>query len=190
MDWTGRHKRFLAGDSDRRSWQNPEEILSSLALKRGDIFVDIGCGEGFFAIPASRIVGPKGTVYGVDIDQAAIRALEDEAASQGLSNLVLRAGPAEETVFCDSCADLVFFGIDLHDFTDAGRVLQNARKMVASHGRLADLDWRKEKISIGPPFEIRFSEETASRLIATARFRVESVTYPGPYHYLIVASPI
>ncbi len=187
MDWTGAHKRFCAGDTERQRWQNPEKILLGLELKKGDIFVDIGCGEGYFALPAARIVGRHGKVFGVDIDPTAITALKNEATREGLNNMFFITGSAEEVIVCEGCADLIFFGIDLHDFRDPEKVLRNARKMVKPFGRLADLDWRKQETPFGPPLPIRFSEETSSAMIISAGFFVESVTYPGPYHYLITA---
>jgi hypothetical protein len=31
-------------------------------------------------------------------------------------------------VLCDACADIVFFGIDLHDFKNPSKVFSNARE--------------------------------------------------------------
>jgi ubiquinone/menaquinone biosynthesis C-methylase UbiE len=35
-------------------------------VKPGMTFVDLGCGNGFFALPSARLVGPEGKVYGLD----------------------------------------------------------------------------------------------------------------------------
>ena len=180
-------RRFRHDDTERRRWQNPEAILDRIGLGPGDTFIDVGCGEGFFALPAARIVGSSGKVYGADIDAGSIERLAGEARREGLTNLVLRAAPAEETVFCDSCADYVFFGIDLHDFSDPGRVILNAKKMLGPEGKLIDLDWKKEKTPMGPPLEIRFSEKEAQALIEVSGLRVAEILNEGPYHYLITA---
>lgn len=175
-------------DSERRKWQDPEATLREIGLKPGDNFMDIGCGRGFFALPAARLVGNRGIVYGVDVSTDSIQELKEKAKNEKLSNMVLIAGEAESTIFCESCADIVFFGIDLHDFRDPEQVLQNTRKMLKPHGRLVDLDWKKEPSPFGPPVEIRFGEDKAKGLIEAAGFKVQSVSAPGPYHYLIIAS--
>jgi len=113
--------------------------------------IDVGCGNGFFALPAARLVGEKGKVFGFDANAEAIGMLKKTAMKEGLRNLNLRVGMAEETVLCDACADIVFFGIVLHDFKDASRVLSNAKRMLKSTGRLVDLDWKKEPMNFGPP---------------------------------------
>ena len=100
----------------RRRWQNPESILGRVGLKPSQVFVDIGCGDGFFTIPAARIVGENGKVYALDIENNAIRAIEDRARKEGLKNIVTTVGKAEETVVCEGCSDMIFFANDLHDF--------------------------------------------------------------------------
>jgi len=46
--------------------------------------MDIGCGDGFFVLPAARLVGEEGKVYGLDIDREVIDRLKEEAAREGL----------------------------------------------------------------------------------------------------------
>jgi ubiquinone/menaquinone biosynthesis C-methylase UbiE len=180
-------RQFSADDPQRRQWQDPEKILSSIGLAPGMVFVDMGCGDGYFALPAARAVGLSGKVYANDIDAGAVGRLREQAAKEGLRNLSAEVKEAESTVACEGCADIVFFGIDLHDFRDPARVLQNAKRMLRPKGRLADLDWKDEPMEFGPPKEKRFSIHKARNLIESAGFRIVSITEPGPYHYLIIA---
>ncbi|HZD42713.1 MAG TPA: methyltransferase domain-containing protein [Methanomicrobiales archaeon] len=175
--------------SERRKWQDPEAILARLGLEPGMTFLDIGCGDGFFAIPAANIVGKSGRVYGIDIDSGAVEDLKNRAEREDLHNIHLEVGAAEETVICDRCADIAFFGIDLHDFRDPKKVLLNAHQMIKPAGLLADLDWKKEETPFGPPPHIRFSEEKAAGLIQGAGFRVTGIEPAGPYTYLVMAVP-
>ena len=182
------HRRFYGDETERRKWQNPEAILTAIGLKPGFTFIDVGCGEGFFAIPAAKIVGRKGRVYALDLDEDAITELKKKAAREGLKNLDAVVGGAEDTVFCEACADIVFFGIVLHDFNMPAKVLANAKTMLKPAGRLVDLDWKKEPTGFGPPLQIRFSEEQASNLIREAGFKVEQAEQAGPSHYIIIAT--
>ena len=72
------------------------------------IFIDIGRGEGYFSLPAARRVGPGGKVLAADINPDAVAALREYAATEGLDNLSVEVKAAEETVFCEGCADIVF----------------------------------------------------------------------------------
>lgn len=180
-------RQFRSDDPERRQWQDPGKILSSVGVAPGMVFVDMGCGDGYFAIPAARRVGPRGKVYAVDIDAGAIERLREQAAKEGLDNLFSEVKGAEETVACEGCADVVFFGIDLHDFLDPAQVLLNAKKMLRPSGRLIDLDWNDQPMEFGPPQKKRFSVGKARHLIESAGFRIVSTTDAGPYHYLIIA---
>jgi SAM-dependent methyltransferase len=135
----------------------------------------------------------NGTVVEARARTNAISSLRETARRRQLRNLVLRVGRAEDTVLCESCADIVFFANDLHDFEDPNKVLANAMKMLKPSGRLVDVDWKKKKkkkknmMITGPPLQIRLSEEEAGILIRTNGFEVETVEEAGPYHYMIVA---
>ena len=79
----------------------------------------------------------------------------------------------------------------LHDFADPVAALKNARLMLKPSGKLADLDWKKEKKQLhGPPFTKRLSQEQASALLKQAGFKVVSNTLSGPFHYLLIAGPV
>ena len=180
-------RRFMVDDPERRTWQDPEEVLSLIGLEEGMTFVDMGCGEGYFAIPGARRVGPKGKVYAVDVNPGSVENLRARAEEEGLGNISSQAGEAEETLFCEGCADIVFFGIDLHDFRDPLAVLRNASRMLRPDGRVADLDWKDEPMPLGPPPGKRFSIAKARGLMESAGLRVLSVQEVGPYHYLVLA---
>ena len=183
----GCHGGFSLDEETRRSWYNPEDILQN--LQAGMVFIDIGCGEGFFSILAAKKVGVTGKVYAVDLDTSAIEKLKLKTKVEGLTNITAIACKAEETMFCRSCADFIFFSMDLHDFNDPAKVLQNAKEMIKPNGQLIDVDWKKIDAPFGPPLTIRFSEEKASSLIENAGFTILDVRDAGRYHYVITAKP-
>ena len=153
------------------------------------VFMDIGCGDGFFTIPAAQLVGEKGVIYALDVDSAAVEKLKDKAAEKGLTNITAKVGAAEETVFCTECADIVFYSRVLHDFKDPEKVLRNAKRMLKPAGTLVNLDWKKKPTMFGPPVRIRFSEEQAANLIKAAGFMIENVKTAGRNFYVVTAKP-
>ena len=165
---------------------DPDLILPRIGLKPGMTLVDIGCGQGFFALPAARIVGPEGRVYGIDIDTEALDLLGRRASDAGLNINVLR-GDAGKTVACEDCADIVFFGISLHDFTGPKKVLGNAWRMLKPGGVLADLDGRKTGADGRSHPGDRLSDIEASMLIQEANFNIVSVEDISDRFYLILA---
>ncbi len=100
-----------ANDPERRKYQNPEAILQQIGLKPGMTVVDMGCGGGFFALPAARIVGKKGKLYASDINSEGIDDLRRLAGEDGLANIEFSIGQAEDLVLGREHADIVFFGL-------------------------------------------------------------------------------
>lgn len=179
------HKHFHTGAV--RYWHHPKISLVSIGLHPGLTFVDVGCGYGFFTLRAATIVGETGKVYGVDVDSSSIDKLKSDAVKKGLKNIFVKVGPAEETVFCRKCADIVFYSIVLHDFRDPARVLRNAKLMLKPNGKLVNLDWKKKPTEIGPPLQIRFSEEQAKKLLKQTGFTIESVDDVESDFYIVTA---
>ncbi len=52
----------------RRLLQNPFKILKPYVTD-GMTVLDYGCGNGYFSIPLSKMVGNSGKVYSVDIQK-------------------------------------------------------------------------------------------------------------------------
>jgi ubiquinone/menaquinone biosynthesis C-methylase UbiE len=182
-----RQNFFAYDNAQRRQEINPDTILADIGLKRGQTFVDVGCGQGFFAIPAAKIVGRTGKVYALDLNADFIDILRQNLTKENLHNVSLTVGPAEDTILCDSCADIVFLGQVLHDFADPAKVLTNALKTVKPTGRLVNVDWKKQQMRFGPPLEKRFDEQKASHLIESAGFKVDTIREASPYQYIITA---
>ena len=181
------HGGFSLDEATRRAWYNPDAVLQD--LHEGMVFVDVGCGDGFFTILASKKVGKNGKVYAVDIDPDGIEKLKSKAKTEGLTNINTKVGKAEDTIFCKQCADLILYSMDLHDFGDPVKVLQNAKQMIKPTGRLIDLDWKKQQMSFGPPVTIRFSQDQASGLMRSSGFTVVDTRDAGPYHYILTVKP-
>jgi ubiquinone/menaquinone biosynthesis C-methylase UbiE len=180
------HSHFHPDENERRKSQEPFAILREVGLVQGMIFVDMGCGAGFFTIPAAEIVGEGGKVYAIDADPASIEKVGEKASSKELENIVLKAAKAEETILFDAKADIIFFANAFHDFEDKAKVLAHSRRMLKEGGKIVDLDWKRVNTIHGPPLWKRLTEEDAEGLIYDAGFTVTLAKSCGKQHYLIV----
>jgi ubiquinone/menaquinone biosynthesis C-methylase UbiE len=156
--------KFQYKEEERRKRQNPEEILNSIGLKKNDTFIDLGCNDGFFTIPAAKIVGELGKVYAADIDTDAISRLQQKAKDQNIVNIETKVDKAENIIFNKGIADIIFLGTVLHDFENPIKVLQNSNLMLKNSGIIVDFDWRKDSSELGPPQDIRLSLEDVSKI--------------------------
>jgi hypothetical protein len=65
----------------------------------------------------------------------------ERVRTEGLHNIQGFVGIDEDMVVCDGCADIVFFKIDLHDFSDQRKMLANARLMLNAMPAAGMLIW-------------------------------------------------
>jgi ubiquinone/menaquinone biosynthesis C-methylase UbiE len=59
----------------RKIIHNPQDLFKDF-IKPGNVVADIGCGPGYFSIPMSYMVGSKGRVISVDIQNRMIDKLQ------------------------------------------------------------------------------------------------------------------
>ena len=176
--------------AERLLWQNTDQILSDIGLKPGDTMVDIGCGDGFFSLPAAKLVGRDGLIYAIDASDEAIAQLKTKASGLDLANIRAVVADAEKFTACRHCADIILMANVLHDFENPLKVLANARELLKPEGTVVDLDWKKEpRQQHGPPLEKRLSQDEASAILNQAEFKVTNNILSGPFHYLLLARP-
>ena len=77
--WIG----YLLASPIRKLFQNPNKILGPY-IKHNMTVLDIGCAMGFFSLPAAQMVGQKGKVICVDLQEAMIKSLERRALKAGV----------------------------------------------------------------------------------------------------------
>lgn len=95
----------------------PEAAVASFAgvgfpfaadvIREGDTILDVGSGSGTDTLIASTLVGPEGTVFGLDMTAAMRDRLEANARSMGAQNVRVLAGTAEEIPLPDASVDVV-----------------------------------------------------------------------------------
>jgi ubiquinone/menaquinone biosynthesis C-methylase UbiE len=93
-------------------FRNPYKLLQAAGLKQGQQVLEVGCGPGYFTIPAANIVGTEGFVFAVDVHPRAIERVKEKIADAGIRNVKLMLASAADTKLPDQGIDLVFlFGL-------------------------------------------------------------------------------
>jgi ubiquinone/menaquinone biosynthesis C-methylase UbiE len=124
----------------RAGWQRPDLVIEALHLEPGARVADIGAGGGWFSFHLADAVGPAGRVYAVDIDPAAVKAVEDEARERGYANVVAVLAKPEDPLLPDASIDLAFFCNSYHHVENRVRYLERLRADLAPGARVAVID--------------------------------------------------
>lgn len=172
-------------DPSRREFQDPAKAIEALGLQPGEALIDLGCGPGWFALPAAVVLGDRGVVYGVDAEPAMLERLSERAAAAGLGNVKPVHTDGKNLHLPDACADAALLANVLHELGDPLHTLGEVRRALRPGGRLLVIDWRKERADKGPPEEERLAEADARRLLEQAGFTPlrSAAAAAGPYHY-------
>lgn len=145
--------------SDRRQEAvKPLELLQRAGLKTPDFVLDLGCGAGFFALPAARIVGQAGRVVGLDVQPEMVVATQEAARQAGLTNLEVFLSPNDyELPPGLARMDWVLLAYVLHEVSDPQQLLWVALQALKPQGRLLVIEWPKAEGLHGPPLTERLS---------------------------------
>lgn len=157
---SGRHEH--GGLTSRGSFPN-REILLEVGVKKGDTFLDAGCGDGHFSITASEIVGPDGLVFSFDKHAYSLDLLNEEIDDKCIENIVVNKVDLTAGVpLKDGSIDVILFSNVLHGFVHNGemeQVLKWIGKILKPEGRIAVIEFRKEETPMGPPLDHRVSSK-------------------------------
>src|SRR5262245_4182673 len=69
-----------------------KRTVERLNLQSGMRTLDVCCGSGASAIPAGEIVGPAGSILGVDLAENLLELARRKASEHGLQNIEFRLG--------------------------------------------------------------------------------------------------
>jgi ubiquinone/menaquinone biosynthesis C-methylase UbiE len=123
------HKKF------RNYAKSADEIIRRLALGSNSTVIDLGAGTGAFALHASKKCR---TVYAVDISAAMLACCRQQAAKEGLSNIVFCRGGLLSYKHRAEPADAAVCVAALHHLPDFWKAaaLTRCRGMLKPGGRL------------------------------------------------------
>ncbi|WP_255197123.1 class I SAM-dependent methyltransferase [Halorarius litoreus] len=178
-----------------RLWPTPGETLRRLGVGPGDAFVEVGSGDGYFALPAARVVDPA-PVYALDVDERLLTDLERWVERQGIENVVTVHGDARELAgTLPERVDVVFIANTLHGVEDPAAFVKQAYEALRPGGRFVVINWHDrppaettvEGKPRGPPADLRLSPNATVDIVrAVVPFRqVRQVDLP-PHHYGLV----
>ena len=157
---------------ERRKIMPPEITLEKLHLLKDDIVADVGCGIGYFSIPAAVIIGEKGKVYAMDISDEILKEVQENANENNIANIEIVKTLENSLIVADESVTYAFICNVLHETENMGSFLKEVNRILVSEGKVAIIEWMKKESHIGPPMNHRIAEEALINMLNNMEFRV------------------
>lgn len=171
---------------ERESEERPELALDVLDIKRNSVVADIGAGVGYYTWRLAVRVGPNGTVYGEDIQQAMLDGLAKTVKARRLTNVRPVLGNFEDPKLPANSLDLVLLVDVYHEFSEPEKMLDHIRDSLKPGGRLVLLEYRAEdpNVPILPEHKMTVSQVRAE--VEPEGCRFDKTIEVLPWQHIIV----
>ena len=115
--------------------------VERLDLPPNSDVLDVGCGTGASALPAAQVVGPNGSVIGVDLAARLLDRARDKAKALGLSNVEFRCADMTSLGYPNGHFDAVVSVFSIFFVPDMEGLVRELWRMVGPGGKLAVTTW-------------------------------------------------
>lgn len=171
---------------ERESEEHPDAALDALKIPVGAVVADVGAGVGYFTWRLAQRVGPKGVVYGEEIQQAMLDRLETNMRGRGLANVRPVLGAIDNPKLPPGAMDLVLLVDVYHEFSEPQKMLDRIRESLKPNGRLALLEYRGEDPSVPIRPEHKMTVQQVRAEVEPEGFKFDRTIEILPQQHIIV----
>lgn len=132
--WVG----YLMTSPLRKIQQNPKKIVNWY-IEPGMKILEIGPAMGFFSIPMAKMVGKKGRVHCVDIQQKMLDKLDRRAKKYKVRDRIVLQLSTENSLHLDDIKgeiDFCLLAYVLHEIPDQSRIFVQLRELLKTGAKI------------------------------------------------------
>jgi len=116
----------------------PLNILKGADIVPGQIVLEIGCGTGYFTIPAAQLIGDRGSLTSMDVLQESVDLVSRKVQKANLTNVRVVKGNAMDTrLDAESFHTVLLFGVIPAPMLPLNRFLPEIHRVLKAEGCLA-----------------------------------------------------
>jgi demethylmenaquinone methyltransferase/2-methoxy-6-polyprenyl-1,4-benzoquinol methylase len=129
---------LLMGSRLRRRLMDPVKTLHGAGIQPGQAVLEVGCGTGFFTVPAARLIGDKGCLVAMDVSAGFIEQVSKKAEKAGLKNVKTVKRDALNTGLDAEIIDTVLlFGVIPFPLLPLTQLLPEMHRILKHEGTLS-----------------------------------------------------
>ena len=126
---------FTFDNPFRRLYQDPVKILFPYIIE-GDFILDLGCGMGYLTIPAAELLGDRGKVVAVDLQQRMLNGLWSRAQKAGLQERIVLHQANQGRIGVEGSFNLALAFWMVHEVQDQRSFLGQIWNLLKPGGKL------------------------------------------------------
>lgn len=181
-------ERLLKMESQWQRYMNPATILPKFLPRTNMTLADLGCGAGYFAIPAAKMIN-DGHVYAVDRQQDMVHTTLNRASAEALTNIDGIVASATNLPIPDASVDAVLMSMMFHHVEEQTQVLNEVKRVLRPNGILYIVEWDRVETEFGPPMQIRIRPDELCAMLTDNDYMIQDVSHSDvqPAVYFIEA---
>lgn len=160
-------------------------LLDNLGLRTGMTVCDMGCGNGFYAIPIAKLLGPKGRVLAVDIQPEMLFLLRERMELESVDNITPILGSVDDPYLPEGTVDLAILVDVYHEFGFPEEMLAALRKSLKPDGRIVLVEFRAEDDDVPIKPEHKMTKKQVNRELIANGFKLDSEFEKLPWQHVM-----
>ncbi len=173
----------ILDNPERIEFLNPDIVLGKIGLGKEMVLADLGCGTGYFAIPASRRVKK---VFAIDVQKGMLDIVSRKIKKEKIKNIEAILSEETSIPLPDNSVDVLLMANVFHELENRRSILKEGKRILSGNGILVIVDWKKMEMDFGPPVEERLTADEVISICKDNGFRVREQSDGGPYNYVLV----
>jgi ubiquinone/menaquinone biosynthesis C-methylase UbiE len=173
----------------RESDELPDQVVSHMNLRAGDVVADIGAGTGYFTFRISPFV-PEGEVLAVDIQPEMLEMIEKRRQQVDAKNVVPVLGSIMNPNLPQARVDVVLMVNSYHEFSHPREMMESIVRALKPGGRVIIIEYRGEDPSVAKQPLHKMNEAQARKEMAVVGLRWrETKDFLPQQHFMVFEKP-
>ncbi len=129
---------ILMGSRVRQRLFDPVKTLRIADIQPGQTILEVGCGTGFFTIPAAKLIGEHGCLVAMDVSSEFLEQVSKKVQKANLNNVRIVQRDALDTGLETASIDKVLlFGVIPFPLLPLDRLLPEMHRVIKPDGTMA-----------------------------------------------------
>lgn len=163
--------------SEREKEEDPAKLIEALAVKDGMVVADVGAGSGYHSFRIAPLVGAKGKVLAVDIQQEMLDLITARAKKEKVTNVETVLGTDKDPKLPEGKVDLIFLVDVYHEFEHPYEMTEKMVTALKPGGRLVFVEFRMEDPKVPIKLVHKMSERQVVKEMAEFPVLEHTKTY-------------